>query len=227
MEESYEASTACRDRRCGRCPFGPTALGVLLRHPGQPICLSIFWSAPSKAWPWPRLSIISIATRHIVYRYGPPGGLDLGVGKMSNPDDAMILPDGRRPLPDITATVDCSSFDRAPPHHRHSWAPPASVTASLRHTSAAQTGCSRRATGVIWSPRSRGQRREPQRVRRMEHSRGSPTPRTRTRSPPTGTSPWITARWRRSSYSTATARLCGCTARPAPPSSAAPHSRWR
>jgi hypothetical protein len=73
VEESHEASTACRDRRCGRCPFGPTALGVL-RHPGQPICLSIFWSAPSKAsWTWPRLSIIDIATRHIDYRYGPPG----------------------------------------------------------------------------------------------------------------------------------------------------------
>jgi hypothetical protein len=70
------------------------------------------------------------------------GGLDLGAGKMSNPDEAMILPDGRRPLPDITATVDCSCFDRAPPHHSHSWAPPAPVTASLRHTSAAQTGCS-------------------------------------------------------------------------------------
>ena len=37
-------------------------------------------------------------------------------------------------------------------------------------------------------------------------------PGARTRSPPTGTSPRITARWRRSSYSTATARLCGCTA---------------
>jgi DNA-binding beta-propeller fold protein YncE len=40
------------------------------------------------------VSIIDIATRHIVDRYGSPGRAGSGVGQLSNPDDAMILPDG-------------------------------------------------------------------------------------------------------------------------------------
>jgi DNA-binding beta-propeller fold protein YncE len=47
------------------------------------------------------VSIIDIATRHIVYRYGSPGRAGSGVGQLSNPDDAMILPDGRLLIPDI------------------------------------------------------------------------------------------------------------------------------
>jgi DNA-binding beta-propeller fold protein YncE len=47
------------------------------------------------------VSIIDIATRHIVYRYGSPGQAGSGVGQLSNPDDAMILPDGRLMIPDI------------------------------------------------------------------------------------------------------------------------------
>jgi len=47
------------------------------------------------------VSIIDIATRHIVYRYGSPGRAGSGVGHLSNPDDAMLLPDGRLLIPDI------------------------------------------------------------------------------------------------------------------------------
>ena len=47
------------------------------------------------------VSIIDIATRRIVYRYGSPGSAGSSVGQLSNPDDAMILPDGRLMIPDI------------------------------------------------------------------------------------------------------------------------------
>ncbi len=47
------------------------------------------------------VSIIDIATRHIVYRYGSPGRAGSNVGQLSNPDDAMILPDGRLLIPDV------------------------------------------------------------------------------------------------------------------------------
>ena len=47
------------------------------------------------------VSIIDIATRRIVYRYGTPGHAGSGVGHLSNPDDAMVLPDGRLLIPDI------------------------------------------------------------------------------------------------------------------------------
>lgn len=47
------------------------------------------------------VSIIDIATRHIVHRYGSPGRAGSRVGQLSNPDDAMLLPDGRLLIPDI------------------------------------------------------------------------------------------------------------------------------
>lgn len=47
------------------------------------------------------VSVIDIATRHIVYRYGTPGRPGASVGHVSNPDDAMLLPDGRLLIPDI------------------------------------------------------------------------------------------------------------------------------
>lgn len=47
------------------------------------------------------VSVIDIATRRIVHRYGVPGQAGSGVGKVSNPDDAMLLPDGRLMIPDI------------------------------------------------------------------------------------------------------------------------------
>ena len=157
------------------------------------------------------------------------GGLDLGWENVQP---------GRRDDPARRATADC----RSPTSPQLLTALP--LTGRLRTivTAGHRRRLSPPASDILQQPKrgvpdarralsghrdQRGQRHEPQRVRRMEHSRGSPTPRTRTRSPPTGTSPWITARWRRSSYSTATARLCGCTARPAPPSSAAPHWRCR
>jgi hypothetical protein len=47
------------------------------------------------------VSIIDIAIRQIVSRYGSPGRAGSSVGQRSNPDDAMILPDGRLLIPDI------------------------------------------------------------------------------------------------------------------------------
>lgn len=47
------------------------------------------------------VSIIDIATRRMVYRYGTPGRSGSKLGELSNPDDAMLLPDGRLLIPDI------------------------------------------------------------------------------------------------------------------------------
>jgi len=47
------------------------------------------------------VSVIDIATRRIVHRYGTPGQAGSGAGQLSNPDDAMLLPDGRLLIPDI------------------------------------------------------------------------------------------------------------------------------
>jgi len=101
------------------------------------------------------VSIIDIATRHIVYRYGSPGSARSSVGHLSNPDDAMILPDGRLMIPDIR---NCRLLfvQPVPWHPRHSSAPPGSAATSLRRTLVAPTGCSRCVTGVIWLPRSTG-----------------------------------------------------------------------
>jgi outer membrane protein assembly factor BamB len=47
------------------------------------------------------VSIIDIATRRIVYRYGSSGRAGSSAGQLSNPDDAMLLPDGRLLIADI------------------------------------------------------------------------------------------------------------------------------
>jgi len=47
------------------------------------------------------VSIIDIATRRIVYRYGSAGRAGSRAGQLSNPDDAMLLPDGRLLIADI------------------------------------------------------------------------------------------------------------------------------
>jgi len=47
------------------------------------------------------VSIIDIASHRIVHRYGTPGQAGSGAGQLSNPDDAMLLPDGRLMIPDI------------------------------------------------------------------------------------------------------------------------------
>ena len=47
------------------------------------------------------LSVIDVATRHIVYRYGTPGEPGSGPGHLSNPDDAQKLPNGSILVADI------------------------------------------------------------------------------------------------------------------------------
>jgi len=47
------------------------------------------------------VSLIDIATRTIVWRYGTPGSPGAGPGQLSNPDDAIVLPDGSVLLADI------------------------------------------------------------------------------------------------------------------------------
>lgn len=47
------------------------------------------------------VSVIDIATHRIVYRYGIPGRHGSAPGYLSNPDDAMLLPDGRLLIADI------------------------------------------------------------------------------------------------------------------------------
>lgn len=40
------------------------------------------------------ISVVDVATRKIVYRYGTPGAPGMGPNELWNPDDAMMLPDG-------------------------------------------------------------------------------------------------------------------------------------
>jgi outer membrane protein assembly factor BamB len=47
------------------------------------------------------VTVIDIATRRIVYRYGTPGRSGAGANHLNNPDDAMMLPDGYLLAPDI------------------------------------------------------------------------------------------------------------------------------
>jgi hypothetical protein len=47
------------------------------------------------------ITVIDVASRHIVYRYGVPGHSGAGANRLSNPDDAIMLPDGYLLSPDI------------------------------------------------------------------------------------------------------------------------------
>jgi hypothetical protein len=47
------------------------------------------------------ISVISVATHHIVYRYGVPGSPGSGPNHLDNPDDAIVLPDGAILVADI------------------------------------------------------------------------------------------------------------------------------
>jgi len=47
------------------------------------------------------VSLVDIASRRIVWRYGTPGKHGHGPNQLWNPDDALVLPDGRVLIPDI------------------------------------------------------------------------------------------------------------------------------
>jgi hypothetical protein len=61
------------------------------------------------------VSIISVATRKIVYRYGKPGTPGMGPNRLSNPDDALLLPGGDLLVADIR---NCRIVVIHPPAHR-------------------------------------------------------------------------------------------------------------
>jgi hypothetical protein len=61
------------------------------------------------------ISVIDVATRKIVYRYGTPGVPGVGPNRVDNPDDAMIAPDGDIVLADIK---NCRILMVRPPSHR-------------------------------------------------------------------------------------------------------------
>jgi DNA-binding beta-propeller fold protein YncE len=61
------------------------------------------------------ISVINVAEHRIVYRYGTPGHPGSGPNHLSNPDDAMLLPDGRIISADIK---NCRLLLVAPPAHR-------------------------------------------------------------------------------------------------------------
>lgn len=60
------------------------------------------------------VSVISVATRKIVYRYGVPGVSGAGPGHLSNPDDAMLTPAGDIIVADIK---NCRILLIKPPAH--------------------------------------------------------------------------------------------------------------
>ena len=61
------------------------------------------------------ISVINVATRKIVYRYGKPGTPGMGPGRLDNPDDAMLMPGGDIIAADIK---NCRIIVIAPPAHR-------------------------------------------------------------------------------------------------------------
>lgn len=61
------------------------------------------------------ISVINVAEHRIVYRYGKPGHPGSGADHLSNPDDAMILPNGHILTADIK---NCRLLIIAPPAHR-------------------------------------------------------------------------------------------------------------
>jgi outer membrane protein assembly factor BamB len=61
------------------------------------------------------VSIISVATGKIVYRYGKPGTPGMGPNRVSNPDDALLLPGGDLLISDIR---NCRILIIHPPEHR-------------------------------------------------------------------------------------------------------------
>lgn len=61
------------------------------------------------------VSVIDVATRRVVYRYGHIGAPGSGPDELSNPDDAMLLPNGSIVLADIK---NCRLLLLRPPSHR-------------------------------------------------------------------------------------------------------------
>lgn len=61
------------------------------------------------------VAVVDVATRRIVYRYGEIGVPDSGPNRLSNPDDAMLLPNGSILLADIK---NCRLLMLRPPSHR-------------------------------------------------------------------------------------------------------------
>ena len=60
------------------------------------------------------ISVIDVATRKIVYRYGVPGRSGSGPGLLDNPDDAMLTPAGKLVTADIK---NCRIVMISPPAH--------------------------------------------------------------------------------------------------------------
>lgn len=61
------------------------------------------------------VTVIDVATRRVVYRYGAVGVPGSGPNRVSNPDDAMLLPNGSIVLADIK---NCRLLLLRPPAHR-------------------------------------------------------------------------------------------------------------
>lgn len=61
------------------------------------------------------ISVIDVATRKIVYRYGTPGVAGMGRNHLHNPDDALMAPNGDIVAPDIK---NCRILLIKPPAHR-------------------------------------------------------------------------------------------------------------
>jgi len=61
------------------------------------------------------VTVIDVSTRRVVYRYGQIGVPGSGPNHVSNPDDAMLLPDGSIVLADI---MNCRLLLLRPPSHR-------------------------------------------------------------------------------------------------------------
>ena len=140
------------------------------------------------------VTVIDVATGRIVYRYGEIGVPGSGPNHLSNPDDALLLPNGSILLADIK---NCRLLVLRPPSHRPAQAARQSG-AGLRSRPAARVGkperripaptqaacSSRRSTATGWTRRADAAMSSGRRIRPA-----SPTRPTRTRCGPACTSP--------------------------------------
>jgi hypothetical protein len=100
------------------------------------------------------ISVISVATRKIVYQYGTPGVPGSGPNHLDNPDDALLAPGGH-----IVARISRTAGSSPLRHPRTTYCAPsaraaAAACTSRRTGSAARTARSRSPTAATWSPRS-------------------------------------------------------------------------
>jgi hypothetical protein len=105
------------------------------------------------------VSLVDIASRRIVWRYGTPGTHGHDPNQLWNADDALVLPDGHVLIPDIkNCRILLIAQGPRPPngYSGRTVGRRAAASTNRRASSGAPTALSRCGTATTSSPRSRG-----------------------------------------------------------------------